>query len=111
MADWIYLLVGRNTSLEFFLSWQKEEQALARLKEVSRAVIEGKFREDIWTVHGKVVKSRGIFEIGGRAQQMGGFRTIFNPLLRKQKEHYDYSPYMQLDPQQNIKIEHDQQLL
>ena len=111
MTDWIYLLVGRNTSMEFFLRWRKEEQALASLKEVSRAVIEGKFSEDIWTVDGKVVKSRGIFEIGGRAQKMGGFLTIFNPLLRKQRQHYDYSPYMQLDPQQGIKTGHDQPLL
>ena len=95
MAEWISLLVGRNTSLEFFLSWQKEEQALASLKEVSRAVIEGKFSEDIWTAGGKVVKSRGIFEIDGRMQKMGFvvYLAFFNPFSRKRRQHVDYLPY------------------
>ena len=95
MADWIYVLIGRNTSIELFLSWRKEEQALERLKKISRAVIEGKFSEDVWMLDGKIVKSRGIIEIDGRMQRIGGFLTFFNLFRRRHRQHYDYSPYVQ----------------
>jgi len=93
-ADWIYALIGRNTSMELFLRWQKEEQALESLKEISRAVIEGKFSEDIWMLDGKVVRSSGTIEIDGRRKKIGRFLTFFNPLRRKQKQHFEYSPYI-----------------
>lgn len=66
MADWIYASMGQSTSMEFFVSWKKETQALESLKEFSRAVIDGKFSEDIWTLDGKIVKSAGTFVIDGR---------------------------------------------
>jgi hypothetical protein len=50
MADWIYASMGQSTSMEFFVSRKKETQALESLKEVSRAVIDGKFSEDILDV-------------------------------------------------------------
>jgi hypothetical protein len=78
MADWIYASMGQNTSMEFFISWQKEEQALGSLKEVARAVIEGKFSEDVWMLDGEIVKSSGTFEIDGKMRKMGGFLTFSN---------------------------------
>jgi hypothetical protein len=93
MGDWIYASMGQSTSMEFFVSWKKETQALESLKEVSRAVIDGKFSEDIWMLDGKIVKSAGTFVIDGKMRKMGGFRTFFNPLRRKQKQHFDYLPY------------------
>lgn len=99
LGDIIYTAIGRHTSMEFWVSSRKqEEQELKNLRNVSRAVIDGKFSEDVWTVNGKIVKSRGILEIDGRMQKIGGFLTFFNPLRRKQWQHYDYSPYVQLGP-------------
>jgi hypothetical protein len=94
MADWIYTLIGRNTSVELFLSWQKEERALEGLKEISQAVIAGSFSEDIWMLDGKVVRSSGTIEIGGRRKKIGRFLTFSNPLRRKQRQHFDYVPYV-----------------
>jgi hypothetical protein len=99
MADRIYASMGQSTSMEFFLSWKKETQALESLKEVSRAVVDGKFSEDIWMLDGKIVKSEGTFEINGKMRKMGGLRTFFNPLRRKQKQHFDYLPYVQVPDQ------------
>jgi len=62
---------------------------------MSLAVIDGKFSEDIWTLNGKIVKSEGLFEIDGRTRRIGGFLKFSNPFRRKQRQHVDYSPYIQ----------------
>jgi len=95
----VYTAIGRHTSMELFASSQKQEQQeLERLRKISRAVIGGRFSEDVWTVDDKIVKSRGIIEIDGKMQRIGGFLTLCNPLRRKQRRHYDYSPYVQCGP-------------
>jgi hypothetical protein len=93
--DVIYTSIGRHTAMEFWVSSRRqEEQELEQLRRISRAVIEGKFREDVWKVNGKVVKSRAIIEIDGRREGIGGFLTFFNPLRRKQRQHFEYAPYV-----------------
>jgi hypothetical protein len=52
-----------------------------------------------WMLDGRIVKSSGTFVIDGKMRKMGGFRTFFNPLRRKQKQHFDYSPYVQPKPE------------
>jgi len=94
MADWIYVLVGRDTSEELFIKWRKEAETLEQLRKILRSVIEGKFREDIWMLDGKPVRSRGRIEIDGKAAAIGGFWTFSNPLRRKQRSHFDYAPYV-----------------
>lgn len=82
--------------MELWVSSRKyEEQELGKLQKISRAVIDGKFSEDVLMVNGKIVRSQGMFEIDGRMQKMGGFLTFFNPLRRKQWQHFDYAPYVQ----------------
>jgi len=93
MADWIYVLLGRNTSEEIFIKWHKEQEALNRLEKIVRAAIEGSFSEDVWTHDGKIVKSLGIIKIDGSMRNIGGFRTFSNPFRRKERRHYDYAPY------------------
>ncbi len=94
VGDIIYSSFGRHTSMEFWVSTRKqEEQELENLRKISRAVIDGQFSEDVWTVNGKIVKSRGLLEIGAKTQKIGGFLTFFNPFRRKQRQHFDYSPY------------------
>ena len=94
-VDVIYSSIGRHTSMEFWVSSRKqEEQELENLHKISRAVIEGRFSEEVWKVNGKVVKSRATIEIDGRMEGIGGFLTFFNPLRRKQKQHFDYAPYV-----------------
>jgi hypothetical protein len=98
MGDILYTAVGRHTSMELWVSSRKqEEQELKTLRDISLAVIDGKFSEDVWTVNDKVVKSQGIFEIGGRMQKMGigVYLGFFNPFCRKRRRHFDYSPYVQ----------------
>lgn len=94
-GDIIYAAIGRNTTMEFFVSSRKqEEQEIENLRKISRAVIEGKFSEDVWILDGKIVKSSGVVETDGGTQRIGGFLNLFNPLRRKQKQHYDYAPYL-----------------
>jgi hypothetical protein len=94
-GDIIYAAIGRNTTMEFFVSSRRqEERELANLRKISRAVIEGKFSEDVWILDGKIVKSSGVVETDGRRQRIGRFLNLFNPLRRKQKNHYDYAPYL-----------------
>jgi hypothetical protein len=94
-GDIIYTAIGRHTTFELFVSSRKQEELeLEDLRKVSRAVIDGKFSEDVWMVNGKIVKSTGIFESDGEMKKIGGFRTFFNPFRRKQKQHFDYSPYV-----------------
>jgi hypothetical protein len=94
-VDVVYSSIGRHTTMEFWVSSPKqEEQELENLRKISRAVIEGKFSEDVWKVNGKVVKSRATIEIDGRMERIGGFLTFFNPLRRKQKQHFEYAPYV-----------------
>jgi hypothetical protein len=94
-VDVIYSFIGRHTSIEFWVrSPKQEEQELEKLRKISRAVIEGKFSEDIWMLDGKIVRSRATIEIDGRAQGVGAFLTFSNPLRRKQKWHFDYAPYV-----------------
>ena len=98
MGDILYTAVGRHTSMELWVGSRKhEEQELKTVRDISRAVIDGKFSEDVWTVNGKVVKSDGIFEIDGRMQKMGVgvYLAFLNPFSRKQRRHFDYSPYLQ----------------
>ncbi len=96
MGDIIYAALGRNTSMEFFVnSKEQEKQALCELQKISQAVVEGKFSEDVWTIDHKRVKSVGMLEIDGKAQKIGGSVNLFNPFRRKQKQHFDYSPYVQ----------------
>jgi hypothetical protein len=95
-GDIIYTGIGRHTTMELWVSSRKyEEQELGKLQKISRAVIDGKFSEDVLMVNGKIVRSQGMFEIDGRMQKMGGFLTFFNPLRRKQWQHFDYAPYVQ----------------
>jgi hypothetical protein len=97
-VDVIYSSIGRHTSMEFWVrSRKQEEQELENLRKISRAVIEGRFSEDVWTANGKIVKSRAIIETDGRVEGIGGFLTIFNPLRRKQKQHFEYAPYVSPD--------------
>ena len=94
-GDIIYTAIGRHTTMELWVSTRKqEEKELESLRKISKAVIDGKFREDVWMVNGKVVKSTGTFEIDDRMQKIGSFRTFFNPFRRKQRQHFDYSPYV-----------------
>jgi hypothetical protein len=95
MADWIYVSIGRNTSTELFTGGirEKEDEALTRLKRISRAVIEGNFSEEVWTLGGKIVKSVGTLEINGKVQRLR-FTTFFNLMRRKQRKQYVYSPYV-----------------
>jgi len=80
--------------MEFFVrSRKQEERELENLRKISRAIVEGKFSEDVWVLDGKIVKSFAVVEIEGRKQRIGGFRSLYNPLRRKQKQHYDYAPY------------------
>jgi len=95
MGDWIYASIGKNTSMEFFQTWQKEEKALEDLKAVTRAVIDGNFSEDIWSLDGKIVKSSGVFEIDGKKRRAGSSRLFFNPFRRTERQHFDYEPYSQ----------------
>jgi hypothetical protein len=94
-GDIIYAAIGRNTTIELFVSSRKQErQERENLRKISRAVIEGKFSEDVWILDGKIVRSSGIVETDGRTQKIGGFFGLFNPLRRKQKQRYDYAPYL-----------------
>lgn len=70
LGDIIYSSFGRHTSMEFWVSTQKQEaQELESLRKISRAVIDGKFSEDVWMLDGKIVKSSGIIEIDGKIQK------------------------------------------
>ncbi len=105
-VDVIYSSIGRHTSMEFWVSSRKQEELeLENLRKISRAVIEGKFSEEVWKVNGKVVKSRATIEIeiDGKMEGISGFLTFFNPLRRKQKQHFDYAPYV--SPQQRGTLE------
>ncbi len=96
-GDIIYTAIGRHTTFELWVSSRKEEELeLGNLRKISRAVIDGKFSEDVWMVNGKIVKSTGIFESDGRMKKIGDFLTFSNPFRRKQRQHFDYSPYVQL---------------
>jgi hypothetical protein len=95
-GDVVYTAIGRHTSMEFFVSTPRQQkQELESLRKISRAVIDGKFSEDIWMLNGKLVKSSAIIESDGRMQKIGGFLTFFNPFRRKQRQHFDYLPYVQ----------------
>jgi hypothetical protein len=97
-VDVIYSSIGRHTSMEFLVrSRKQEEQELENLRKISRAVIEGRLSEDVWTVNGKIVKSRATIEVDGKTEAIGGFLTFFNPLRRKQKQHFEYAPYVSPD--------------
>jgi hypothetical protein len=95
LGDVIYSSVGRHTTTEFWVGSRKqEEQELENLRKISRAVIEGKFSEDVWTLDDKVVKSRATIQIDGKMRGIGAFVTFSNPLRRKQRQHFDYAPYV-----------------
>jgi hypothetical protein len=90
----IYTAIGRHTTFELFVgSPKQEERELESLRKISRAVVDGKFSEDVWMVNGKIMKSQGLIETDGRIQKIGVSLTFFNPLRRKQKQHFDYAPY------------------
>jgi hypothetical protein len=95
LGDIIYSEIGRHTTAEFWVgSREREQQELEKVRRISRAVIDGGFSEDVWTVTGKIVKSRATIEVNGRIEGIGGFLTFFNPLRRKQKQHFEYAPYV-----------------
>jgi hypothetical protein len=97
-GDIVYTAIGRYTSMEFFVSLRKqEEQGLQSLRKISRAVVDGKFSEDVWMSNGKLVKSSGIIEIDGKTRRIGRFLTFSNPFRRKLSQHLEYSPYVQLE--------------
>ncbi len=59
-GDIIYTAIGRHTTFELWVSSRKQEELeLENLRNLSRAVIDGKFSEDIWMVNGEIVKSKG----------------------------------------------------
>ena len=92
-GDMISLFMGRGTSTEVLVdSRRREEQALEHLKEMSKAVIDGRFTEDVWVSHGKVVRAIGRLQLGKGAKTLR-FLGLYNPLGRSERYHYEYAPY------------------
>jgi hypothetical protein len=98
LGDIIYSEIGRHTSVEFWVgSRKREQQELEKVLRISRAVIQGKFSEEVWTVGGKIVKSRATIGIDGKIEGIGGFLTFSNPFRRKEKQDFEYAPYVSLE--------------
>jgi|GEM_PF-2651177 hypothetical protein len=95
LGDIIYSEIGRHTIMEFWVgSRKREQQEFENMRRISRAVIDGKFSEDVWTVNDKIVKSRATIEVDGKMEEIGAFLTLFNPLRRKQRKHIEYAPFV-----------------
>jgi hypothetical protein len=72
LGDIIYSEIGRHTIMEFWVgSRKREQQEFENMRRISRAVIDGKFSEDVWTVNDKIVKSRATIEVDGKMEEIG----------------------------------------
>lgn len=94
----IYLTIGRNTSLELALEGNSYTnlKGAEELIAITKAVIEGRFEEDIWIRDSKIVKSVGrIFIDAGRPITITNSYFLTNPFVSLEKEVCMYLPYRQ----------------
>ncbi len=88
-----YLCFGKNSRSELFAnSPTGENSALNVLRQMSDAVIHGRFVEEVWLIEGKIVKSVGILKLGEKTSKLR-YWGVFNPFRAREKQHYDYQPY------------------
>jgi hypothetical protein len=92
IGDTAYMCLGRNSRSEVLSGSSREKEALQTILQMSMAVIDGRFSEDLWFLDDKIVKSVGTLKLEGKTGRLR-YVGVFNPLRAKQKQHYDYSPY------------------
>lgn len=92
----VYLTVGQNTPLEVPLEGRRYtdfaggEELIALIK----AVIAGRFEEDVWTSDSRIIKSEGrIFIDAERPVTIKNSPLFFNPFRSLTKQEYKYQPY------------------
>jgi len=93
VGEMVYVVLGQSTFMEFFVnSLNREQRALATLREVSQAVIDGSFTEDVWSLGNRNVRAVGILKLSVETKRLR-FVTIYNPFRKTKRTRFNYEPY------------------
>ena len=89
----VYLTFGRATPFEAQVERGTSPSTLIEgIKPICKAVIEGKFQEDLWLAGPRAFKSIGKLNIGGKVVTIR-YRGSFHPFNKTKKEHVNYVPF------------------
>jgi hypothetical protein len=87
----VTLWLGRSTPAELYPS--RRESILARVVELVQAVINGRFKEDLWLVDDTVVRCQSQIELRGRWRTRRYFSGTSAILASKTRIAISYEPY------------------
>jgi len=89
----VYLTFGKSTPFEAQVERGSTPSKLIEdIRPFCKAVIEGKFEENIWLVGSRAFKSVGKLEVGGKIITIH-YRGSFHPFEKTENEHIKYAPF------------------
>jgi hypothetical protein len=93
LGETAYMRIGQSSLSEILIGPKATTaEATDTIRQMSEAVIDGRFSEDLWFDRGRVVKAIGTMKLSGRKGRLR-YQKLFNPLTSKAKQHFDYAPY------------------
>lgn len=91
----VSLTLGRATPFEFQVGvgGSPDRSPLSEIESLCKAVIEGRFEEEVWFVGPKIFKCVGKIATGGGTRTIH-YRGSFHPFARAEKRHFRYTAYV-----------------
>jgi len=97
-GDRVYMILGRTTYLEidFRGGTLTKAEAIEEIRLVCQAIVDGRFRERVWTRNGEIVRALGILNLEGQAETRISYCKPWSfliPFGARDNQDYLYTPY------------------